>query len=113
MKRINKLPRKAANPEFIGKTYDCPTCGGAFTVIRRTAVGLVGDGKTPNKSVTTHCPYCGDLVILDSDPHKQLRDKLTKFILSQVAPIKAIEDENIRLPMQKLLDDFYKLVQED
>ena len=49
---------------------------------------------------------------LDADPTQVLRAKLTKFIRSQVAPIKAIEDDAVRLPMQKLLDDIYAIVQE-
>lgn len=105
----NKLPKKTAAPDFVGKTFECHRCGGGFVIEGKTSVFV----PVGSERVHTTCPYCGSRVCLDFDPHANYRKKLTTFILSQVEPIKAINDENIRLPMERLLDDFNRLVQED
>lgn len=107
---FSKYAKRVGNPDYINKVFDCPCCGGQFKVTKHTAVRCDTEGEA---FVHTFCPYCGYDVDLNADPHKPLRDKLSKFILSQVAPIKAIADESVRLPMEHLLDDFNKLVQED
>lgn len=107
---LSKRAKRVSNPDYVNKTFDCPCCGGRFKVTKRTDVRCNACGTA---FVRTTCPYCGFDVDLKADPHKSLRDKLTKFIMSQVAPIKAIADENVRLPMEHLLDDFNMLVQED
>lgn len=104
--------KRVANPDFIGQEFVCPTCGGRFKVTKRTAVSVLVAADRSTR-VGTQCPYCNDTVDLSCDPHKQFRDKLTTFILSQVEPIKAIADDKVRLPMEHLLDDFNRLVQEE
>lgn len=111
MLKSKRLPKKATPPDFVGKEVACTLCGGTFSVTKRTAVHVVNvDGK---ECVSTTCPHCGKVNALDTDPNQVFRAKLTRFIRSQVTPIKAIEDEAVRLPMMKLLDDFNALVQED
>lgn len=106
-----RSPKKVTPPDFVGKEVACTLCGGTFSVTKCTAVCVMNvDGK---ECVMTSCPHCGKGNVLDTDPNQVFRAKLTKFIRSQVAPIKAIEEESVRLPMMKLLDDFNALVQED
>lgn len=100
--------KKVKDPDFMNKEFDCPVCGGRFKVTPRTSVFV-----PTTKQVTVRCPYCDMPVAVDNDPHKNFRDKLEMFIKSQVEPIKHIDNEDVRLPMQKLLDDFYKCVLED
>lgn len=95
-------------PDFINKDFNCTVCGAVFTVTPKTDVHLLG---LPN-SLGVHCPYCKCPTVLKNDINKNYKERLIAFVTSQVAPIKSIEDENIRLPMQKLLDDFYALLQE-
>lgn len=111
MVRNRREPKKVTSPAFVGKEVACILCGGTFSVTKRTAVAIATvDGK---ECVVVNCPHCHKANPLDTDPNQVFRAKLTTFIRSQVAPIKAIEDEAVRLPMQKLLDDFNALVQED
>lgn len=109
---LNRTAKKVANPDFIDKEFDCPCCGGRFKVTKRTTVNSASSIHG-GRYVRTRCPYCDSEVDLQADPHKQLRDKLSTFIHAQVAPIKSITDEKVRLPMQHLLDDINKLVEED
>lgn len=111
MRKSKGLPRKVVYPDFVGKKFDCGRCGGSFKVTRHTKIGCLDMDKVGGLFV--RCPYCDKTILLHEDPHAYFRARLTKFIKSQVAPIKAIEDEKVRLPMQQLLDDFNQLVQED
>lgn len=110
MLKSKRAPKKVTSPDYVGRESACILCGGTYSVTERTAVTVATvDGK---ECATVVCPHCGKVNPLDSDPTQVFRAKLTNFILAQVAPIKAIEDEAIRLPMQKLLDDIYAIVQE-
>ena len=104
-------PKKGALPEYVGKSFDCGTCGGSFVITRHTKVRAVTLEVGKPKELICTCPHCCETVVLVNDPHKHFRAKLSAYVLSQVAPIKSIEDENIRLPMQELLDDFNALIQ--
>lgn len=108
MRTKNKSASKVKAPEFFGKHVDCTLCGGTFKVTNSNQVQMTNDGNY----VATECPYCGKFNKIDSDPHANFRAHLNTFIRSQIKPIKSIEDENVRLPMEKLLDDFNRLVQD-
>lgn len=111
MEKFKKYPKKVVPPDFLNKESTCLLCGGTFRVTKRTTVfSGAYEGK---ECVLTRCPHCSKVNPLDVDVNQVFRAKLTSFIHSQVAPIKAIENENIKLPMMKLLDDFNRLVQED
>lgn len=104
-------PKKVVAPAFVGKEMTCILCGGTFVVRKCTSVFVVNaDGK---EHVAVVCPHCHRENLLHTDPNKVYREKLTKFILSRVEPIKEIEDEAVRLPLQELLDAFNEHVQED
>ena len=103
--------KKVNYPSYVGKTHDCNYCGGSFVVGKRDKVYLVHNGV--KDTVSVYCPYCGGAVDLQADVNARFRNKLSTFIHSQVSPIKAIKDENVRLPLQRLLDDINALVEED
>lgn len=107
---VRKTAVKVSPPDYVGKIHDCSVCGGQFKVLKSTYVEVTNSGDTT--LISAVCPHCLSVVPLNFDLHAAFKAKLVKFVLSQVAPIKAIEDEKIRLPMQKLLDDFYSLLQE-
>ena len=105
-------PKKVSLPDYVGKVFTCPICGGKFQVRKNTSV-MVMTNSDGSESVTVTCPHCGKRGLsLKCDPHAGFRKVLIAFIMSQVDPIKAIKDEDVRLPMQRLLDDFNRLVQE-
>lgn len=99
---------KAVQPEFLGKSFDCTVCGGVFTVTKRTTVVVIASPNT----LGCHCPYCKQPTPFENDVHANYKARLVAFVHSQVAPIKAIGDEDIRTPMAKLLDDFNALLQD-
>lgn len=112
MQTKNKSASKVKAPEFFGKHVDCTLCGGTFKVTNSNQVYNQVPVTKDGNYVYTVCPYCGKLNRVDSDPHANFRAHLNTFIRSQIKPIKSIEDENVRLPMEKLLDDFNRLVQD-
>lgn len=111
MLKSKRAPKKVTAPDYVGREAVCVLCGGTYFVTKHTAVTVATvDGE---ECATVVCPYCGKVNPLDTDPTQVFRAKLTNFILAQVAPIKAIEDDAVRLPMQKLLDDINAIVQEN
>lgn len=104
MKRVNY-------PSYVGKVHDCGHCGGSFVVGKHDKVQLVHNGA--KDVVAVYCPYCGGVVDLNADVNARFREKLSTFIHSQVAPIRAITSEDVRLPLQRLLDDINALVEEE
>lgn len=107
-----KKARRLAKPAFIGKVCTCACCGGQYKITRFTRV-TTSFTSGNEYSVHVSCPYCNTDNRVYFDVNRHLRDRLKKFVYSQVDPIKTIEDEKIRLPMQNLLDDFNKLLEED
>lgn len=105
---MNKLKtsRRLKKPDCIGKIVQCGNCGGLSKVGSHTS--LFFDSGTGS----VVCPYCKSKTFVKNDIFKHNKERLLKFITSQVEPIKAINDENIRLPLQKLLDDFFNLLNE-
>lgn len=101
-----KFSKKHKNPDCIGKIVHCKHCGGESKITGRTSLLL------DNEIVTVYCPYCTLRTPVDNDLLKNYKTKLLEFVKSQVSPINSIQDDNVRLPMQKLLDDFYALLQE-
>lgn len=110
MERKIKPAKKVTSPDVFGKMQNCPVCGGQFKVTSEKQLEVRHFGQTPK--LIALCPYCSKDVVLDYDIYANFREKLSAFIMSQVQPIKAITDESIRLPMQKLLDDINALVQD-
>lgn len=101
-----RVAKRSADPDFMNKRFDCTVCGGRFKVTRYTTIL----DCTP--SLGCVCPYCRSTTIFNNDIHKNYKEKLRKFVLSQVEPIKAIQDVDVRLPVAKLLDDFNALLQD-
>lgn len=111
MFKRNNLATKVANPGFVGKVQDCVVCGGRFKITNSKQIHTSRTDHQPFR-LYTHCPYCKAENEINVDVNANFRAKLEKFIHSQIVPIKGIEDEKVRLPMQKLLDDFNALVQD-
>lgn len=111
MVRKIRVATGVSAPKILGHVHDCVLCGGRFKVIKSSQIFV--DTLSGEELLATRCPYCSKINILDADPHEKFREKLTKFIMSQVEPIKSIKNEDVRLPMQKLLDDFNALVQDE
>ena len=103
---------KVANPGFIGKHQDCVVCGGRFKVVNSNQIINYSNGTVGSGTLYTRCPYCHTENQIDVDVNANFKARLNKFIHSQITPIKNIEDEKVRLPMQKLLDDFNAIVQD-
>lgn len=104
-----KTAKKVLPPKFMNTVHDCDVCGGRFRVTPRTHIVV----SPTFDALGAVCPYCGSESRIDRDVHYNYKRKLSAFVHSQVEPIKAIKDENVRLPMQRLLDDFNKLLEDD
>lgn len=104
-------PKKVKYPSYVGKVHICGFCGGSFKVTKHTRLEVCDAPANP--TLSCKCPYCASMVGLAYDVNFLLRDKLSRFVHSQVEPIKSIQDDSIRLPMQRLLDDFNRLLEED
>ena len=102
--------KKVKYPSFVGKVHDCEHCGGSFLVTKRFKISVVNGAS--GERVVSPCPFCHCMVDMNADVNQRFREKLSKFVHSQVSPIKAIKDENVRLPLQHLLDDFNALIEE-
>ena len=108
MVRKNRSAVRCVSPDFINKEFSCTVCGGIFKVTKHTKIVLI---SSPN-TLGCQCPYCKLLTAFKNDINAPYKARLSAFVKSQVAPIKAIEDESIRLPLAKLLDDFNALLQD-
>lgn len=112
MRRI-KVAKKITPPDFIGGKFDCDVCGGKFKVTKRTHVDRLMIGVSNETKVVVTCPYCGETVRLDCDPHAGLRARVNTYIESKVPVVNSIEDEGVRVQVQKLVQSIYEVLNED
>ena len=98
--------KKVRYPDCVGKSVQCEHCGGLSRVTKSTSIFVV------HEVVSVRCPFCSINTPVENDIFKINKEKYLKFLLTQVEPIKAIENEDIRLPLQKLVDSLYSLLNE-
>jgi len=106
MEKRVKVAKRVSDPDFLHNHFDCTVCGGRYKVTRHTTILDV------KPSLGCVCPYCRSVTVFENDIHKNYKRRLLAFVHSQVAPIKAIQDDKIRVSMAKLLDAFHTLLQD-
>lgn len=106
----SKTSRKIKYPDCVGKRVVCEWCGGISKITKRTTLEICGKGIN---RVRVKCPFCKSPTVVENSFLKVQNEKLLAFVSSQVQPIKSIENDLIRLPMQRLLDSFYAVLTEE